>query len=70
MKIKLEHDQVDKIIVKELTYMYGNIIKPTWDIHEDPKEVKRTAKAFSRVLSYYTTKEEHAKIMRKLNKGK
>jgi hypothetical protein len=70
MKIKLEHDQVDKIIVKELTYMYGNIIKPTWDIHADPEEAKRTADAFSRVLSYYTTKDEYDKIIRKLNKGK
>jgi hypothetical protein len=70
MKIKLESDQINKLIVKELSFMYGNIIKPTWDIHEDPKETKRTANAFSRVLRYYTTQEEFTKIMHKLNKGK
>lgn len=70
MKIKLDHDQVDKIIIKDLTHMYVNLIDPTWDIHGDPVEGELDAEAFSRVLSYYTTKDEYAKIMRKLNKGK
>ena len=70
MKIKLEPGQVDKIIVKYLTYIYGDLIKSAGDIYSDPVEDKLDAEAFSRVLSYYTTKEEHAKIMRKLNKGK
>ena len=70
MKIKLEQDQVDKIVVKDLTYLYVQLLKPTWDIHADPEEAKRTADAFSIVLSYYTTKDEYDKIIRKLNKGK
>jgi hypothetical protein len=70
MKIKLESSQIDEIIVKELTNMYGNFLTSSFPFKEDTEEGQLDLQAFSRVLSYYTTKDEHAEIMRKLNKGK
>jgi hypothetical protein len=63
MKVKLDDDQIDRVIKKQMVYHLRYLLDPKDDIHETFDNKAADISAFCRVLRYYTTLEEYKEII-------